>query len=77
MSRVGVEGDPPLEVEVEQGPVEAHRRLAEDPPVHELGRADDRPEAHLGQDVALDVDAGRHLDQLQRPRGCGGTRSAR
>jgi hypothetical protein len=60
----GVEGDPPLEVEVEQRAVEAHERAREDAAVHDVGRAHDRAEAHVGQDVALDVDAGRHLGEL-------------
>ena len=50
-------------------PVECERyarRLLEQPRVHRAQRrADGRHEVHLREDVALDVDAGRHLHQHQ------------
>ena len=45
---------------------QSHPPGPEDPIVHQRNLAvDDRPERHPGQNVALQVDAGRDLDQLQ------------
>ncbi len=49
----------------QQAVFEAHRFGAEDAGIHQDGLAHDRAERHPGQDVALYVDAGRDLDQLQ------------
>ena len=48
----------------EQRVVELHRLVGEDARVHRPGARTIGREVHLGEDVALDVDAGRHLDQL-------------
>ena len=44
---------------------QAHRLGAEDARVHGPHVPDDRPELHVGQDVLVDIDPRRGLDQLQ------------
>ena len=48
----------------EQRLVQLHRLVAEDARVHHAGVAHDGREVHLREDVALDVDSRRDLDQL-------------
>ena len=62
----GVIGEALLERHAQQIVAQSHRPGREYALVHD-GRiaADDRPELHLRQDFALDVDAGRDLDQLE------------
>ena len=43
---------------------EAHRPVAKDPHIHRAHVADDRRKIHLAENVLVDVDARRHLDQL-------------
>ena len=59
-------GEALLERHAQQIVAQSHRLGAKDALVHD-GRIapDDRPELHLREDVALDVDAGRDLDQLE------------
>ena len=73
----GIVADPAVEIEVERVWLRPMAAGPEDARVHQVGRAHDRLERHVRQDVALDVDAGRDLDQLDAVRRRGGTRSAR
>ena len=61
---LGVVAEAVGEPQVEQRVLELHRLVAEDARVHRRAARDDRAEVHVREDVALDVDAGRHLDQL-------------
>ncbi len=56
--------DPVVEVEVQQVALQAHRLVAEDARVHLGHVGHQRPERHLRQHVALEIDAGRDLAQL-------------
>ena len=62
---LGIVAHPLGEVQVEEVGEQFHRLVAEQAGIHRHRLLDDRPEAHVGQDVPFDVDAGRHLDEFQ------------
>jgi hypothetical protein len=59
--------DPFRQGQVEQFSLQAHRVGIEDARIHLAVFADDRLEVHVRQNVPVDVDARRHLDQRQPP----------
>ena len=63
---LGVIGEAPLERHAQQVVAQSHWLVREYALIHD-GRIapDDRPKLHPRQDIPLDVDAGRDLDQLQ------------
>ena len=66
--RVGIEGEAVGQRPAQQHGFQPHRLGPEQARVHGPGIADDRAELHQRQDVPLDVDARRHLGQLQSLR---------
>jgi hypothetical protein len=62
---VGIERQPLRQWPVEQPVVELHQRFAEDRRIHRFRRSDNRAKTHQRQNVALDIDAGRDLDQFE------------
>ena len=49
--------------------IESHRTIPEDPCIHGTHVSDQRLEIHLTENVAIDIDPRRDLDQLD-PGGC-------
>ena len=50
---------------VEKPVVELHQSLAEDRGIHGFRRTDNWPKSHQRENVTLNVDAGRDLDQFE------------
>ena len=53
---------------VEKPVIEIHQGFPEKRVIHGFRRADDGPESHMGENVAIDVDPRRHLDQFETLR---------
>ena len=64
-----VEGQPFRQWTIKKPVVELHQGFVEQRRIHRLRRVDNRPEAHQCENVALDIDARRDLDQFETIRG--------